>query len=150
MKRAISFILAYCLLLPLYCLAGAQNSIEGFWRTYDNDGNARSIVQFYPFHGEWHGKIVKVFPVQGKSTTRCDACKGKQHNKPLVGMDIVTGLTQQGNEWDGGQILDTDSGDIYDCSITLSKRGNIMNFYAHYGPFGKTLQWPRVTHNLAN
>ncbi len=144
MKRIICLIFAYCSLFPICCLATVQNGLDGLWRTYDNDGNARSIIKFYQSHGEWRGKIVKIIPVSGKPTTRCEACDGAQHNKPLVGMDIVTGLTQQGNKWDGGSILDTDSGDVYNCSITLSNGGNVMNFYAHFGPFGKTLQWPRV------
>lgn len=137
--------LIFIVLFTISSFSFAQNSsIEGLWRSFDNDKQARSIVQFYKEGNEIKGKIVKVIPVGGKDDKICTQCTDELKDKPLLGMVIVWGLVQKGNEWADGTVLDTDSGTTYSCSATLSDDGKILHFYAHLGPFGSTIDWQRV------
>lgn len=135
--------LFFILLFSVSTLSFAQG-INGNWRTYDDNGQARSIVKFDRVGNAYQGTIVKVIPVSGKDDKVCNQCKGKLKGKPLVGMVIVWGLKEKGNRYVDGSVLDVDTGKTYSCSITLSKDGRTLYFYAHFGPFGKTIDWHRV------
>ena len=37
---------------------------------------------------------------------KCKECKGDRKDKPIIGMTILWGLKQDGDEWNGGEILD--------------------------------------------
>jgi uncharacterized protein (DUF2147 family) len=122
-----------------------EKPLEGLWKTYDNDGNARSVIQFFQAGDKVHGKIVKILHVSGKDEETCTHCKGEHKDKPLAGMVVVWGLERDGDKWVNGRVLDVDSGKTYNCSITLSERGDIMHFYAYLiGPFGAKIKWERV------
>lgn len=124
--------------------AQANSEIEGQWRTYDDNGNARSILKIYQTGNSFQGKIVKIIPLAGRDAEVCNQCQGQLHGKPLVGMVVIWGLKQQGNEWTDGSVLDVDSGKIYECSVTLGNNAKTLHFYGHLGPFGKTVDWQRV------
>lgn len=111
----------------------ADNSILGVWKTIDDDGKtAKSYVEIYEKDGEFYGKIVKL--LRKPSDELCDKCKGEKKNKPVLGMEIITGLTKHGSSYSGGEILDPENGKTYSCKIwregdTLKVRGYIAFFF---------------------
>ncbi|GAA4835644.1 DUF2147 domain-containing protein [Algivirga pacifica] len=108
-------------------------SILGKWKTIDdNTGEAKSIVEIFERDGKVYGKIVKLF---NKSDNElCLECKGDKKNKPIVGLEIIEGLTADGKVYEGGTILDPANGKEYDCKIwvedgKLMVRGYIAFFF---------------------
>ena len=76
----------------------------------------------------------------------CSACRGAWHNKPYVGLPIIWGLTQKGDKWVHGKVLDVDSGKVYQCYLVVSPNNTTLYFSAYVGLplFGATLKWDRV------
>jgi uncharacterized protein (DUF2147 family) len=119
----------------------AQNP-QALWRTYDLNGQARSVLKFYITDGELRADVVKILAKKG---TYCEHCKGKLKNKPYLGMTIIHGLKLKNNKWIHGEVLDTDTGNTYSCNMTLSHDGETMHLHAYKGIplFGRTVHWKR-------
>ncbi|MGD8836465.1 MAG: DUF2147 domain-containing protein [Desulfobacteraceae bacterium] len=125
------------LVLSLAILFGqsvlADDSILGLWKTVDDDGKtAMSHVEIYEREGEVFGKIVKL--LQDPPDVLCDNCTGDKKDKPVLGMEIIDGLSKDGSVYSGGKILDPDNGKTYKCKIwcegdTLKVRGYVAFFF---------------------
>lgn len=122
------------LLAMTYC-ASAQ-SIVGKWKTIDdNNGKARSVVEIYEKGGEYFGKIVKLYRDAGEDPNpTCDECKGDKKGKPIIGMEIISDMEKDGDEYEDGEILDPENGKTYDCKMwiedgNLKVRGYLLFFY---------------------
>lgn len=131
--------------LPLYLLAilissysFSQDAILGKWQTIDDETNkTRSVVDIYEKDGEYYGKIVKIFSDPGENTDPvCTKCEGAKNGKKVVGMEIITKMkyNKGEDEYDKGEILDPESGNVYDCKIwvedgKLKVRGYLLFFY---------------------
>ena len=106
--------------------------ITGNWVTYDDKtGKKKSIIHIVKRGNKISGTITKLFH---PTNTKCVACKGKMHNKPIVGMTVFSGLTLKDGKWQGGKILDPKNGKWYTCEIwqegaDLKVRGYILMFY---------------------
>ena len=113
-----------------------EGDVFGKWKTIDDyTGDARAVVETYERDGRLFGKVIKFFPGEGESLDPvCEACEGENKNKKILGMVIINGLVKNGREWADGEILDPDTGKIYDCKLwfekgKLSVRGYISFFY---------------------
>ncbi len=134
------------LLIIILALSLNAQSITGKWKTIDDEtGKPKSIVEIYKKDGKLYGKIVKLINPE-KENPKCTSCTDYRKNKPIVGMTIITGLKQDGNEWEGDDaILDPKSGKIYDCKIWLDEDNpNILNVRGYIGFFFRTQTWHRV------
>ncbi len=138
MKKTILFI---SLLLFIFSL-NAQ-SITGKWKTIDDEtGKAKSIVEIYKKGDKYFGKIVDILDPK-KKKNKCKLCPDSRKDQPVMGMEIIKDLEEDGDEYDEGTILDPNNGKIYDCKIwlenenTLNVRGYIMFFF-------RTQEWIRV------
>ena len=135
-------------LLVLSSSASAQSPI-GQWRTIDDEtGEAKSIVEIYKQDGELYGKIVQILP-EGTSSI-CDVCDGEFANKELVGVVIIKGMQQDGDEWEDGTITDPKNGKTYNAKMsldgpdTLNVRG-FIKVPLMGSAIGRTQTWYRVT-----
>jgi len=122
-------LLALILLMTLYTDAG----ITGNWVTYDDkSGKKKSIVKITQRGNTLSGKIIKMFTYP--PDTVCTPCKGKLHNKKVLGMTIFSNLTLKDGKWKGGKILDPENGKWYTCEMweegsKLKVRGYILMFF---------------------
>jgi uncharacterized protein (DUF2147 family) len=141
MKTSFTHIL---LLLVATQFAFAQ-SVVGKWKTIDDEtGEAKSIVEIYKKDGKIYGKVVDILNPE-KRDGLCEKCKDDRKDKPVLGMQIINGLTQDDEEYSGGKILDPEKGKEYKCKIWLDEddtdklyvRGYIAFFY-------RTQNWYRV------
>lgn len=123
-----------------------SQSILGKWKTIDDEtGKERSIVEIYQVEGKIYAKIVKLLE-KSEENKVCENCKGDNKNKPLKGMVIINGLTKDGDEWNGGRILDPKTGSEYKCYITLEDPSKLkVRGYLGFALLGRTQYWYKVT-----
>lgn len=118
--------------------------IEGKWKTIDDEtGKPKSIVEITKkSDGKYYGKIVQL--LAKPANNNCVACKDDRKNKPLVGLEIIRGLSKDGSEFSGGTITDPKSGKTYKCNI--KREGDKLNVrgYVGFSLIGRTQTWQKV------
>lgn len=114
-------------------VAQDDSNIFGRWKTIDdNSGEPRSIVEIYEKNGKAYGKIVSLFREPGEDPDPiCDECTDHRKDQKVIGMEIITAMEKDGSDWEGGEILDPENGNVYRCKIwrdgnELKVRGYIM------------------------
>ncbi len=116
----------------------ADDSILGIWKTIDDDGKtAMSHVEIYEREGKVFGKIVKL--LQDPPDSLCDQCTGDKKDKPVLGMEIISGLSKDGSAYSGGKILDPDNGKTYSCKIW--REGDSLKVRGYVAFFFRTQTW---------
>ena len=123
--------LLFAVSLSFVVISYAQNSVEGRWKTIDDEtGKMKSIVELSINNGKLYGKIVELKPDSDPNKV-CTECKDYRKGKKILGMEIISGLTKDGDVWEGDDgILDPENGKLYDCKVwvengTLQGRGYI-------------------------
>ncbi len=123
------------------------SSPVGMWHTIsDVDGKPRGIVEIREekgvFIGTARGTLRKDEPVNAT----CDKCPGARKGKPIEGMDILTGLRANGDEWTGGEVLDPDTGKVYKAKIKLADGGKklVLRGFIGFSLIGRSQTWVRA------
>ena len=119
-------------------------SVVGTWENIDDEtGVKKSEIVLYIKEGKLYGRIERLLLEEDKGK-RCVKCTGTEKNKPIEGLVIVKGLTQEGEEWTDGEIIDPSNGKSYDCTLTLSD-DNTLNVrgYLGFSFLGRTQVWKR-------
>lgn len=141
-----STVLLLLLLLPIAAPA-QQASPVGTWRTIDDaTGKPKSIVQVYATdNGTLQARVLQVLDPEKGPNPLCDACEGKNHNQPVVGMVIAWGLRHHGSRWDDGRILDPGNGKVYSARMTPGADGKTLEVRGYIGMpmLGRTQVWQR-------
>jgi len=121
-------------------------SIFGKWESRDEKtNNVDSVIEVYEKDGKAYAKIVAITD-KTKKEALCTLCVDEKKNKPVLGMEILTGLKKDGDEWSGGTILDPRNGKIYKCYIKLVKPNKLkLRGYIGISLFGKTEYMARAT-----
>src|SRR3546814_19933438 len=73
--------------------------------------------------GTLQGKVVEVLQSDRGPNPTCDKCKGANKDKPVKGMTILWGLEKDGDEWNGGTVLDPAKGKTYKSKVELLEGG---------------------------
>lgn len=118
----------------------------GRWKTIDDaTGKVKSIVAIRAVNGELDGTIETLFNPPVPHPT-CYLCSGALKDRPLVGLQVLWGFKQNGDEWSGGKVLDPESGKIYHASLTLEDGGKKLRLRGYIGVplLGRTEHWVRV------
>ena len=141
MKNTIT-ILALFVSMAFYA---QSNSVIGKWKTIDDEtGKPKSIVEIYENSGKIYGKVVDILDAEKKKNL-CANCPGEDKNKPVMGLVIIKGLSKEGNEYNGGKILDPVSGKTYKCFLALEGSDKLkVRGYIGLSLFGRTQMWHRV------
>ena len=136
---------ALSVLIAGAALAQDAGSIVGLWKTFDDDTNQpAALVQISEQNGLFVGKVTKILDPSGLPT--CAKCTDYRKDKPVVGMEILSGLKKDGeNMYSGDRILDPDDGEIYRADIKLLDQGNKLDLRAYLGIplIGRTQSWMR-------
>lgn len=139
---------AFIILFTNTVLATTQTPV-GYWKTIDDvTGKPKSIVKIWetPSH-LLVGQVIKIFPTPGKTPHLvCAACTGNNHNQPIVGMIIITGLKAHEHQWNNGKILDPHNGKTYNCSAKIADNGKKLDVRGYIGLpiLGRSQTWERV------
>lgn len=124
-------------------VAADLSSPVGTWRTIDDQsGKPKSIIEITEGNGELTGKIVKL--LEGAVEKNCSKCEGNLQDKPLVGMKVLWGLKQEGNEWTGGKIFNPSDGGTYTSKAKLIDGGKTLEVTGKWMVFSKQQKWQRV------
>ncbi len=137
----------FLILLAMCVSVSAQglSSPVGLWRTVDDKtGQETGLVRLFEANGALYGRIEKIFdPARARLT--CVKCDDDRKGKPLVGLDFLRGLRRDGDVWDGGTILDPETGSIYKSSVRLDDGGQklIVRGYTGISMLGRSQTWTR-------
>src|SRR5262245_21264463 len=98
--RVITIALATVPITACQSALAQHPSIEGRWRTIDDKtGAAKSIVVIRIVNDEAEGTVERVYaPPAPSEHPVCDGCPGELNGKPIVGMRVMWGFRQNGNE----------------------------------------------------
>lgn len=122
----------------------SAQTIVGQWEPYDERTNEKKgIVEIFEDNGKYFASIVAAYIAP--SDTICKNCPGDRKNKPFIGMKIIEGLEKNGNTYEGGTILDPESGRIYRCYIALEGERLKVRGYIGFSIIGRTQYWRRKT-----
>lgn len=141
MRNILIFLLA---IVPAVIMA-QKGSVLGKWKAIDDHtGEAVSIVEIFENQGKIYGKVLEIFNPADRNK-KCVSCPGADKNKPLIGLTVIKGLTKDGDEYNGGEILDPKHGKLYDCYITLENANKLkVRGYIGLAFLGRTQYWHRV------
>src|SRR6187431_2513300 len=102
---------------------GISQTVLGKWKTIDDEtGKPKSIVEIFERSGKVYGKIVKLYREPNEDQDPiCDDCDedDPRYKKKVTGMEILTGMIKDDDEYDDGEILDPKNGKVYSCKIWL-------------------------------
>ncbi|WP_440881374.1 DUF2147 domain-containing protein [Tenacibaculum sp. C7A-26P2] len=123
-----------------------SQSIFGKWENRDEETNeVDSVIEVYEKNGKAFAKIIEIKD-KNRQNALCEKCSGKRKNKPILGMNILSGLKKEGDEWNGGKILDPKNGKEYKCYIKLEKNNKLkIRGYIGFSLLGRTAYWHRKT-----
>ncbi len=135
-------------LILFFASAFATEDISGFWKSLDDDGKPQCIFCIYEHEGTHYGKIIATYDSEGeisdtiyKPEGRADGVVGNPHT---CGLDIIYGLQDNGNSFDG-KIVDPTKGKIYNCELWRQGKDLIVRGKLFF--FGKNITWYPVTRN---
>jgi len=146
MKPLIRLAVATGLLLGAGAAFAASNSPVGTWKTIDDKTHQpKSIVQITEVNGELQGKVLQVLQSDEGPHPLCKECDGERKDKPVEGMVIMWGVKPDGDEWDGGKILDPKTGKIYKVKLQPSEDGSKLTVrgYIGFSLLGRSQEWQR-------
>lgn len=120
-----------------------QNTVLGLWKTVDDEtGEAKSWVRIFERDGKIYGKLEKLLLRPADSI--CEACKPPLKDQPIVGMEIIQGLSKSGPYYSKGEILDPANGKFYKCKLWLENNRE-LSVRGYIGFFYRTQKWYRVS-----
>lgn len=120
----------------------------GTWQTFDDDTHApKALVEIADQAGVLSGRIVKLYTAPGDDPDpRCADCTGAQQGQRVLGMTILWNFRRDGDGWDGGEVLDPESGDVYRATLHLRDGGKTLDVHGYIGIplLGRSQVWTRV------
>ena len=147
MLTRLSIAFAACLLTRIACAQDSSATALGIWQTFDDDTHApKALVEITAHDNELSGRIVKLFRAPGDDPNPlCNKCADERHNQPVLGMTILSGMHQHGDEWDGGEILDPEEGKLYRSKLHVNGEGKLeLRGYIGIALLGRTQVWERA------
>ncbi len=122
-----------------------SQTIFGKWHSFnDETQEIESVIEVYEKDGKAFAKIIEIKNPDRK-TAVCDMCKGSNKDKPILGMEILSGLQMNDDEWSGGKILDPKNGKEYKCYIKLVEDNKLkIRGYIGFSLLGRTAYWQRA------
>jgi len=125
----------FSFLLGLMATMGYAQDIKGKWLTEAGDAQ----VEIYEQNGKVNGKIVWL--QKGPDTKDVHNKDEKLRTRKLMGVNILSGLTEKKEKWEGGRIYNPKNGKDYKCSIWMD--GNKLKVRGYIGFLYETQTWTR-------
>lgn len=124
-----------------------DSSPVGLWKNIDDvTGKPKALIRISESNGTLTGQIEKLFRDPGEEQNpKCDKCEDARKNQPIVGMTILSGLKKDGDEYNGGEILDPNNGKVYKSKLHLTDGGKKLSVRGYIGVpmLGRSQVWVR-------
>jgi uncharacterized protein (DUF2147 family) len=147
MKRHLLLVAAAAAAITSLSAFADTSSPVGLWKNIDDQtGKPKALIRITEQNGELRGKIEKLFRAPNEEQNpKCDKCEGELKDQPIVGMTILTGMKPDGDEFNGGKILDPGNGKLYKSKMALVDGGRKLNVRGYIGVpmLGRTQTWVR-------
>ncbi|MDO4579847.1 MULTISPECIES: DUF2147 domain-containing protein [Acinetobacter] len=135
-------------LMGLTALANAADPLNGtVWKTIDDKTKqAKATVKFTEQKNGTLTATIQSILTPGEENA-CTKCEGPYHNKSLKGLTIVRGLKNTGGtSYDGGSILDPQTGKTYKLKGKLADGGKKLELRGFIGvaALGRNQTWIRA------
>ncbi len=135
-------------LLGLSALANAADPLNGtVWKTIDDKTKQpKATVRFTEQKNGTLTASIQSILTPGEENA-CTKCEGPYHNKSLKGLTIVRGLKNTGGtSYDGGSILDPQTGKTYKLKGKLTDGGKKLELRGFIGvaALGRNQTWIRA------
>ncbi len=142
--------ISHCLIAALVMIsmsAWSQDSPVGLWKNIDDvSGKPKALIRITEDKGVLSGKVEKLFrgPEQDQHPL-CTKCEGANKDQPILGMVILNGMKKDGDEYNGGTIIDPNNGKQYRSKMTLEDGAKKLNVRGYIGVpmLGRTQTWLR-------
>ncbi len=134
-------------LATLSATALAQMTPLGTWRSIDEETKEPKVeVVITDNGGVLSGKVSKILRKDAKQDALCVECKDDRKDKPIVGMDLIRGVkkTEGKDVWEGGKIMDPESGKEYTLRLTPIDGGKKLDVRGSVLFISRTQTWVRV------
>lgn len=119
----------------------------GLWKNIDDvSGKPKALIRITESNGALQGKIEQLFRAPGEDQNpKCEKCEGARKDQPVIGLVIMTGLKKDGDEYNGGEILDPDNGKVYRSKMHLTDSGKKLSVRGYIGVpmLGRSQVWVR-------
>ena len=132
------------LLAPAAGVAQSLDTPIGLWKNIDDETKQpKALIRIVEQGGALVGRIEKI--LTDKADAVCEKCSDDRKGKPVQGMTILTGLKRDGDEWNGGEILDPNNGKVYKAKVKLADAGRKLDVRGFVGIalVGRTQTWVR-------
>ncbi len=134
-------------LLAATTLAQAQMTPVGLWRTIDDStGQAKAEISIKDNgQGGLTGKVERSLQAPSPEPL-CTLCTDDRKGQPKIGLEIIRDAKKAGSDavWEGGTILDPESGKLYKLRLTPIDDGRKLQVRGYIGPFFRTQVWQRI------
>lgn len=140
-------------LMAMPLAAAFAQDVIGKWKL--DDGSA--IVEVYRNGDAYNGKIIWLAEPDGpdgKPAVDQNNPDKALRNRQLIGLNMLSGLKKNKDEYSGGSIYDPGNGKTYNCSMKVE--GDVLHVRGSLdkrGLLGRTMDWFRVkedTHQQNN
>ncbi len=102
--------------------AAAAPAIEGLWLT--DDGSA--VVRIEACGDRMCGRIARVLDTRaGVPQTDVTTPDASRRNRPLIGLQILSGYRRGASRWEDGRAYDPKTGNSYNSSLRLDSDGSL-------------------------
>ena len=133
----------------VFASAQAQMTPVGNWHSIDDKtAELKSLIQVTESNGVVTGRIDKLLRKEADQKGVCKECTDDRKDKPLLGLEIIRGAKKvEGKEvWEGGSIVDPDSGTVYKLRMTPIEGGKKLEVrgFVGFALLGRTQTWIRV------
>lgn len=141
--RLLSLLLFTFLLSTLAAHAQSENAIVGVW--YNTEKTAQ--VEILKSGSTFIGKIIWLKDPNpgGKPAVDKFNPNSKLKSRPLMGLNLLEGLTYSSGIWEDGTIYDPKTGKTYSCQLSI-KSPEILEVkgYIGFSLIGRTVEWTKV------
>lgn len=142
--KFLAFIAAAAIAIPAFA---QTSSPAGLWKNIDDEtGKPKALIRITESNGVLSGQIEKLFrDANEDQNPKCDKCEGARKDQPIIGMTILSNLKKDGDEYNGGEILDPNNGKVYKSKVHLTDGGKKLNVRGYIGMpmLGRSQTWVR-------
>jgi uncharacterized protein (DUF2147 family) len=124
----------------------SAQSVFGMWKTIDDrTGLPKGVIEIYKKEGKMYGKVVKILE-EGQEGRVCDKCDGELKDRPVTGMEIITGgEPHDDGEWKGKRLFDPEQAMTFRFKIWLNpENSNELKVRGYLAFIYRTQTWIRV------